>query len=150
MEQEAVIAAMPEDTLAAQSAKRPSFKRVKKEELPKETKPKPVQVAKESKPVQKAEAIIVQPQVVQETYSISSLIEIKNYVAGLINGNFNTQKSKMQDLQKISTLLDAKIVDMILADDFKEFVNFKEADAAVRAAAVINNIKSTLPNTLYR
>jgi hypothetical protein len=154
-DQVAVVAEMPEETLVAQAAKRPSFKRVKPEDQPKDTKVVKAAPKAEPKPVKKVEPAVVVAPVVQvearpsQMADITGLIEIKNYLAGLINGNFTTEKFKMKELQQILILIDRKTIDLILGDEFKEFVNFKEADNATKVAALINNIKTGRPD-LYR
>jgi hypothetical protein len=75
---------------------------------------------------------------------ISHLIAIRDYINALVSGNYNTEKSKIHDLQKISLLLDRKIVDALVSPEFKSFVNFADAQSAVQAAARQNNIRSSL------
>jgi DNA polymerase III alpha subunit (gram-positive type) len=124
---------------------RPSFKRAKskpepeaKTEAPKE---EAVAAPEPTKPTESVKEQIGLPSRLEE---VASMIEIKNYVSGLINGNFTLDKAKMKELQGINLLLNIKIVDMILSPEFKSFVNFKDAEKVNKAAAWNNNVKASL------
>lgn len=74
---------------------------------------------------------------------ISSLIEIRNYISSSIN-NYSISRDMVADLNKMLILIDRRIVDKLLAKDFKDFLGFKDVDKFVADAARINNIKSGL------
>lgn len=72
---------------------------------------------------------------------IADLIEIRNYISGAIN-NFNLKRETSRELQSMLILTDKRISEKLLSENFKEFIGFKDAAAAVIEAAGINNIKS--------
>jgi hypothetical protein len=74
---------------------------------------------------------------------ISSLIEIKHYVQETIN-NYAIDKASITELQKMLVLIDKTIINKLLGSEFKEFINFADANKAIREAAENNNIKSGL------
>jgi hypothetical protein len=116
---------------------KPSFKRANaetKSETPKQ----------EAEPVQVAQEQQAPVQTPAELNEVRALIQIKDYVGNLINGNFTLPKDQMKDLQKIHLLMDKKIVGVILSDEFKNYVHFEEGEKATKEAAWNNNIKSSL------
>lgn len=76
-----------------------------------------------------------------QSQEIQSLITIREYINVMIN-NYNREKKDLADLRSMLILLDNKIVSMLLSDQFKEYVDFKNARAAMVKAAEVNNIKS--------
>ncbi len=74
---------------------------------------------------------------------ISDLIAIRNYVQ-LSQDNYNLRKEQVAELRTILILLDKKLANALTGAEFKEFVNFEEAKAAIAEVAAINNIKSGL------
>ena len=74
---------------------------------------------------------------------IADLIAIRNYVQ-LSQDNYNLRKEQVAELRTILILLDKKIANVLVGDEFKSLVNFEEAKAAVAEVAAINNIKSGL------
>ena len=74
---------------------------------------------------------------------IASLIEIKHYLDGVIDHNYGVDGKKIKELQKIVLLLDAKIVDGILSDEFKSFVDFDRADEVVREVAMNSSVRGS-------
>jgi hypothetical protein len=74
---------------------------------------------------------------------ISSLIEIRNYISSAIN-NYSISRDVVADLNRMLILIDRRIVDKLLAKDFKDFLGFKDVDKFVADAARVNNIKSGL------
>lgn len=74
---------------------------------------------------------------------IQALIDVREYVNTMLN-NYNRAKTDLADLRAMLILIDNKVVSMLLSDEFKEYVNFADAKAAVARAAEINNIKSGL------
>lgn len=69
---------------------------------------------------------------------IQSLIDIRDYVMLMIN-NYNREKSELADFRSMLILIDNKIVNMLLSDEFKEYVNFNDAKRAVAKAAEVNS-----------
>ena len=142
------------DPLPAKPAiKKPAFKRVATAEQPKEPSFKRAKTPAEASVAvnEVVPAVIVQEPVkaiaapANGSYSeIATLISIRDYIHNLINGNYNIEKSKMHDIQKVILLLDRKIVDAILSPEFKLFVNFQDAQSAVNAAARQNNIRTNM------
>lgn len=76
-----------------------------------------------------------------QSQEIQSLITIREYINVMIN-NYNREKKDLADLRSMLILIDNKIVSMLLSDQFKEYVDFKNARAAMVKAAEVNNIKS--------
>lgn len=76
-----------------------------------------------------------------QSQEIQSLIVIREYVNVMIN-NYNRDKKDLAELRSMLILIDNKIVSMLLSDQFKEYVDFKNARAAMLKAAEVNNIKS--------
>lgn len=74
---------------------------------------------------------------------INNLIEIRDYVNLMIN-NFNLKKEEVKELSNIKLLIDKKIVDELLSDNFKKYINFDNI-ADVKKEAIANN---TLVNPL--
>lgn len=72
---------------------------------------------------------------------ISDLIHIRNYVVQATN-NFALSKTTFKDLSKMLVVLDKKIVEQILSDEFKDIVGFGDAETVMREAAANNNIKT--------
>ncbi len=118
----------------AEPKARPTFKRVKAENKTVETTTEPTPAIEQT----------VASQPVGDLHEMGALIQIKDYIGGLINGNFTLPKDQMKDLQKIHLLMDKKIVGLVLSDAFKASINFEEGDKAVKEAAWNSNIKSSL------
>lgn len=123
---------------------RPSFKRAKAE-------PKITNTVDIVAPNVTENEIVVLPQSIvsvsfdtSKLNEITSLIEIKNYVSTLINGNYTAGKEKMNDIRKIDLLLDRKIIDCLVSPEFKSFVHFENAEQATKEAAWNNSVKSSL------
>lgn len=76
-----------------------------------------------------------------QSQEIQSLIVIREYINVMIN-NYNREKKDLADLRSMLILVDNKIVSMLLSDQFKEYVDFQNARAAMIKAAEVNNIKS--------
>lgn len=77
---------------------------------------------------------------------ISDLIKIREYVDVAIN-TFSIDKKKISSLNGMKILIDKRLVDALLSDDFKTFIDFDNVKAAVQEAARITNIKSGMDNT---
>jgi hypothetical protein len=139
--------------------KKPSFRRVSAEKPAEVKQPSFKRVMPEDKPIEKQiiapkpQAVIVQEPVQTDQQvdigSIASLVEIRNHVNALVNGNFTLAKDKMKDLQKVSLLMDRKIVDMVLSSEFKSFVNFQDAGKAMQEAIKNNTITNHPLRNLY-
>ena len=74
---------------------------------------------------------------------ISSLIEIRNYIHQSVN-NFNLERNKVDSLGDMLILIDKLIVDKLLANDFKSFINFQDLSKYKAEVVKHNNIKSGL------
>ena len=77
---------------------------------------------------------------------VSDLIHIRNYVMQATN-NYNLPKTTAKELNRMMTVLDKKIVQEILSDEFKAIVGFEDVDAIMKEAAINNNIKSGMKST---
>lgn len=62
---------------------------------------------------------------------IADLISIRDYVSGSIN-NFSLKKEHVKELNKTLILLDKMIVEELIGQSFKEKINFKNAETAVK------------------
>ena len=134
--------AKPSFRRATPEKEQPSFKRAKLDVPATASATTPVVSAPTPKPV--ADASKADPN------SIASLIGIRDYVNNLVNGNFNISKDKIKDLQKISTLIDYKVVNSLLTPEFKALVNFQDADKVILEAARNNTITNNpLRSSLY-
>lgn len=74
---------------------------------------------------------------------ISGLIEIRNYISSAIN-NYSINRDTVAELNRMLILIDKRIVDKLLAKDFKNYLGFQDVDKFVAEAARVNNIKSGL------
>jgi hypothetical protein len=74
---------------------------------------------------------------------MDALINLRGFVTLMIN-NYNRSKTEVADIIAMSTLIDNKIVSMLLSDEFKDYVHFNEAKNALAKARENNNIKSGL------
>lgn len=74
---------------------------------------------------------------------MDALINLRAFVTLMIN-NYNRSKSEIADIIPMSTLIDNKIVSMLLSPQFKDYVHFNEAKAALAKARENNDIKSGL------
>lgn len=72
---------------------------------------------------------------------IQALINVREYVNQMIN-NYNRAKSEVVDLRAMLILIDDKVVSMLMSSEFKDYVNFDNARAAIQKAASNNDIKS--------
>jgi hypothetical protein len=77
---------------------------------------------------------------------IVNLIQVRNYVLMAVN-NSAIDKKKAHALNDIQVLLDKTIIEHILDQDFKDLIGFEGVEAAVRAAALNNNIKTGMKSS---
>jgi hypothetical protein len=140
--------------------KKPSFKRAVPVEKPEQqpsfkrakTDSKPAAATAASAPVSPVAPPQAKPVALKvDLKDILALIEIQKYVEAIVNGNQNiTDKAKMRDLSSIKLLLDRKIVNMLVDEDFKSFVNFQDANEATLAARKANTLTNhPLRSQLY-
>lgn len=61
---------------------------------------------------------------------IQALIDIKYYLVNAVN-NFNIDKTKIHQLMNLVSLVDKKLVDALLSDDFKHYVGFEEKPSKI-------------------
>ena len=78
-----------------------------------------------------------------ELVEITDLIEIRNYVVAAVN-NYSISRDKVSQLNEMLLLIDKRIVDKILSDDFKNLLGYQDVKAIVSEARKISNIKSGL------
>jgi hypothetical protein len=71
------------------------------------------------------------------------LITIRQYVVNS-TGNPAIDRATVNMMTGMLLMIDKKIIDIIGGDDFKEYINYADVQAAKIAAANITNIKSGL------
>jgi len=135
----------------ASSKPRPSFKRTKPEAKTSTKETKVAAAVRETVSVVSlpAEVSVAKPAAApvvgsSELAEINALIGIKSYIHNVVAGGFTNDKAKLKELQKMDVLMDEKIIDLLLGDNFKTFIHFEKGAEAIRAAAINNNIKSSL------
>jgi hypothetical protein len=69
---------------------------------------------------------------------IVGLIQIKQYVANAV-GMFSIERKKINELNSIMLLIDKKIVDGLLGEEFKEYIGFEKAEEAKAEARRLNS-----------
>ena len=74
---------------------------------------------------------------------ISNLIQIRQYVSESVN-NYGIDKSVIPELNGMVILLDKLIIEKLMTDEFKQYINFADKAKAVAEVARRNNIKSGL------
>jgi hypothetical protein len=74
---------------------------------------------------------------------ISNLIGIRNYISTMIN-NYAISRDTVANLNKMVIVLDRRIVDKLLSNEFKEYVGFQDAEKLLSEARKISDIKSGL------
>ena len=72
---------------------------------------------------------------------LAQLIEIRRYVQECTN-NYSIDKAKISVFHKMLLVLDRRITDGLLSDEFKGYIGFENAAAIVADVARITNIKS--------
>lgn len=72
---------------------------------------------------------------------ITQLIEIRNYIV-LATNNFNLMRGVSRELAKMLTLVDKRITEKLLSDEFKAHIGFADADKAQAEAIEANNIRA--------
>jgi plasmid maintenance system antidote protein VapI len=139
-EQPAIETPKPEPKKAA----KPAFKRVSPEKLAEEK--QPAFKRAETKAPATPAVIVQEPKTTTKPdfKEVASMIEVRNYINALVNGNYNVGKEKIKQLQLVDTLLTNKIVGVVLNEEFKSFIKFDEAEQAMKTAAQNNNIRSSL------
>lgn len=78
-----------------------------------------------------------------KTSNITNLIQIRGYVLNAIN-NYTLPKETSKTLSKMLTVLDNRIVENIISNDFKELIGFEDAAKMTMEAMKNNNIKRDL------
>lgn len=76
---------------------------------------------------------------------INELINIRQYMVSAIN-NPAIDRQMVSTLQGMLILIDKKICNILIGDDFKEYIGFADVKKAISEVAQINNIKSGLKN----
>jgi hypothetical protein len=80
-----------------------------------------------------------------ELKELTDLIAIRQYVINAVS--FPTTERKMvNELNGIVLLLDKKILGIIADSEFKDYIGYKNVEAAKQAAAKMNNIYSGIEN----
>lgn len=74
-----------------------------------------------------------------------SLIKIREYVVNS-RANPSIERKLVGELDGILLLLDKKIVGILTGADFKDYIGYKDVQAAKEAAARITNIYSGIEN----
>jgi hypothetical protein len=75
-----------------------------------------------------------------KTNEIVDLIQIRNYVANSIN-NHSIKRESVNQLNTTLILLDKMLVSELTGDNFKQKINFENAENAVREVMQTTNIK---------
>ena len=71
---------------------------------------------------------------------ITQLIEIRNYVVNAVN-NFTLPKDSSNQLNKMLVMLDRRIVERLLSEDFKNLLGYEDLDKIMAEVIKNNNIK---------
>lgn len=74
---------------------------------------------------------------------INSLINIRNYMA-MARENPTIPNNVASDISNMLLLIDRKIVSLILNDEFKQYLNYKDIKKVIKEVVDLNNIKSGL------
>ena len=74
---------------------------------------------------------------------MDALINLRGFVTVMLN-NYNRSKTEVNEIIAMATLIDNKIVSMLLSNEFKDYIHFNEAKTALAKARENNNIKSGL------
>lgn len=72
---------------------------------------------------------------------ITELISIRQYVINSM-GNFNVDRKSLNELNGLLLLLDKRIVELLLNEEFKEYIGYKDVKKAIEEVARLSNIKS--------
>ena len=80
-----------------------------------------------------------------ELKELTDLMEIRKYVVNNVALPTIDRKT-VNELNGILLLLDKKIIGILTGPDFKEYIGFKDVEAAKREAAEITNIYSGIDN----
>ena len=78
-----------------------------------------------------------------ELKEVLDLIAIRTYVVES-RANPAFERGQIRDLDGLLILLDKKILGILLGDEFKDYIDFKNVRAAIEDVARITNIKSGL------
>lgn len=74
---------------------------------------------------------------------ITNLISIRNHMLNSIN-NFALARDIVSQLNEMLILLDRRIVDKLLGEDFKDYLDFKDVKKFVQEARKTSDIRSGL------
>jgi hypothetical protein len=72
---------------------------------------------------------------------LTHFIQIRNYVVNAIN-NFTLPKDSSNHLNKMLVMLDRRIVELLLSEDFKKLLGYEDLDKIMAEVIKNNNIKS--------
>lgn len=72
-----------------------------------------------------------------------NLITIRQYVVNS-TGNSSIDRATVNYMNGSLLLIDKKIVELLQADDFKKYIDYKDVRKAIEDVANINNIRSGL------
>jgi hypothetical protein len=81
-----------------------------------------------------------------KTNEIVDLIQIRNYVANSIN-NHSIKRESVNQLNTTLILLDKMLVSELTGDNFKQKINFENAESAVREVMQTTNIKYNMKSS---
>jgi hypothetical protein len=70
---------------------------------------------------------------------LTALIKVKEYVANSV-GIMAIDRKTVNELNGILLLIDKKIIDILLGEEFKEYIDYENVQAAKIAAVKITNI----------
>lgn len=70
---------------------------------------------------------------------LTALIKVKEYVANSV-GIMAIDRKTVNELNGILLLIDKKIINILLGDEFKEYIDYENVQAAKIAAVKITNI----------
>jgi hypothetical protein len=74
-----------------------------------------------------------------ELKELSELIKIREYVANSV-ATSTIERKTITELNNLLLLIDKKIITLLLGDEFKEYVDYKNVQEAKEAAVRITNI----------
>lgn len=74
---------------------------------------------------------------------LSDLVAIRSYVVSS-SGNGALDKKTVKYMNGILILIDKKIVSLLQGDEFKEYINYKDIESAIKEVVQNNNIQSGL------
>lgn len=69
---------------------------------------------------------------------ITNLIQLRNYISTAVN-NMSTERKAMNELHNMLLLIDQKLVNTIISDNFKEELGIKDSGKAVSEIVKTNN-----------